>query len=211
MVRAILDGRKTQTRRVIKPQPRHIVRPEDGGSNLMFFSRQGKEVRSQPIDIPDNYPILHSPYGAPGDRLWVREAWYKVPISCSWNGLPSKTSPDLRWSAFYRTGFDRSAPRGCKPSIHMPRWASRITLEVMNIRVQRLQEVCEYEATLEGTPEPTGRPGCYPAPWATYVPGPTTYIESFAKLWDKINEKRGYSWESNPWVWVIQFKRAQSG
>ena len=161
MVRAILDGRKTQTRRVVKPQP-----PPLGG-------------------------FVKNPYGQPGDRLWVRETW----------ALDDKY--------YYRA--DGAVGDRCgkwKPSIHMPRAASRITLEITGVRVERLQEITISDIYAEGAITDEW------LEWRDDVSGvgmpAGSRIENerdvWEKLWDSINGKT-YPWKSNPWVWVIEFKR----
>lgn len=170
MVRAILDGRKTMTRRIIK---RGVVGRMMSGDQILWpyiYDKQGKSV------------AVPCPYGQPGDLLWVREAW--------------KLSP--RGNALYRAdpalGPD-SYEKGWRPSIHMPRWASRINLEVTGVRVERVQDISEDDAIAEGME-------IVPVGTATW-----TNRQSFSILWDKINAKRSHSWDSNPWVWVVEFKR----
>ena len=182
MVRAILDGRKTQTRRVVKPQPYQIetswLRPVPG--------EWWKHLR----------PRL--PYGIPGDRLWVRETW------AEYVDVESGVHDDERFC--YRATDKMMLPVKWRPSIHMPRWASRITLEVTGVRVERLQEISEADARVEGVGRDTNpcdhvRQSCADIGCL----GPT-HRASFCELWDTLNAKRGYSWESNPWVWVVEFK-----
>lgn len=157
MVRAILEGRKTQTRRIAKefdPTPGKM----DG-----ILSRHPHQQGCR--------------YGKPGDRLWVRETW-------GWDDEdPSAVNPRYR-------ATHSSADRWI-PSIHMPRWASRITLKVESVRLERLQDISQKDAYSEGVTinDPDG---CDP-------------VMSFAELWESINGPG--SWEANPWVWVVQFKR----
>ncbi len=183
MVRAILDGRKTMTRRVIKPKPENI---------LTRYSLLGdhfwKDDNLNLDEIPwGNYKPC--PYGQVGDRLWVRETfaldnrlsslvWYKASHNC--NGACIGVTH--KW----------------KPSIFMPRWASRITLEVIGVRVERLQEITEEDAQREGVD------------WYSIenkIEGIGRCQQAFRKLWDSINAQRGYSWKSNPFCWVISFKK----
>ncbi len=181
MIQVILDDRKTQTRRVIKPQ---FLNPtwtgtrwvESGNDNTVHFE-------------------IKCPYGKIGDRLWVRETWcafVKEHIIDS----PYVYKSDMRDAEseecrqeYIRLGY----PYQWKSPIFMPRIASRITLEITDIRVERVQDIPEREIFKEGIT---------PANWA----GCNTDKEILARLWNSINYKRGYSWESNPWVWVIQFK-----
>lgn len=182
MVRAILDGRKTQTRRVVKPQRHAEQWPECG---------------------------CICPYGAPGDRLWVRETWGTLACyDCYPPKVLSLHSFDRGWSeSFLATACD-GAVKKWRPSIHMPRWASRITLEVTGVRVERLQEISEGDAKAEGALWRAGD-GCA---WGWRHDLQNEFVhetakESFAELWDIINGAG--SWEANPWVWVVEFKRLE--
>lgn len=213
MVRAILDGRKTQTRRVIKP-PRwsHYV-----GTEAFEI-----DEHCVPMAVSSKTGCLaeiHNPYGDVGDRLWVREAWARAPdgwliYRANFNvedgfgievvDLPTGKTIPLRWL----------------PSIHMPRAYSRITLEIVDVRLERLQEITEADILAEGTRAPVtvaGEPlytlAAKPFKLTDYVGGdPRTWSgaeylrANFGHLWDSINAKRGYPWASNPWVWVIKFK-----
>jgi hypothetical protein len=214
MVRAILDGRKTQTRRVVKPQPwdnafggngsRPIWgqgRPRClGGNTYAIHARFGSEDK-----------WLRSPYGGDGDRLWVRETW--ADADCMYqshvNDVPGTIGYFADKSAIQ---FNAKSPRQIgaidlaswnwnalkrRPSIFMPRWASRITLEITSIRVERLQEISEADAIAEGVQ-------CDPT-----FPAALTNRTAFGKGWNTLNAKRGYSWESNPWVWVIEFRKME--
>jgi hypothetical protein len=193
MVRAILDGRKTETRRMIKPQPNTEIA-------CLYYQRIGSIFRGymppgEPADVPD----IKCPYGSPGDHLWVRETFQPHPeagVIYPEGCIPSNT-------VCYAADFSKEDYDICKPwrtSIHMPRWASRITLEVVDIRVERVQDI-----TVEGAKAEAAV--CHPG---DYVIGQedrdiTKFL--FGALWDSINKKRGYSWESNPLIWVVQFKR----
>lgn len=188
MVRAILDGSKTMTRRVIKPQPGNVTTgPTPMGSNWMAWGMYGM-VRD-----------LWCPYGQPVDRLWVRETWSQfAPRPKPGDGVPENACIDYRadYSASaLRRGLDSDGdpykPPSWRPSIHMPRWASRINLEVVSVRVERVQDISEDDARAEGISNPLG----------------SLALNIFPSLWDSINLKRGYGWDTNPWVWVIEFKR----
>jgi hypothetical protein len=140
------------------------------------------------------------PYGQPGDRLWVRETW-KPMNDLKGGGIP-------RWGITCGEGCtwkegcpDQSGP--WKPSIFMPRWASRITLEIMDIRVERLQEITEEDALKEGCEREMVADG------SSWGAGLIDAVENFEKLWDSINGKK-YPWSSNPWVWVISFRRSEA-
>lgn len=176
MVRAILEGKKTQTRRVIKPQPDDDCL-NDGG---------------WPITLEQ------CPYGVTGDRLWAREKW------CMTVGQPLSEQEPIRYAA----DFDPASRGPWRPSIHMPRWASRITLEITDIRVQRVQEISEDDAKNEGLRRVTD--GLYTYwrkdEWTKGPAGFSSAVGAFRDLWDSINAKRGHVWDANPWVWAITFK-----
>lgn len=204
MVKAILEGRKTQTRRVVK-------------GYLQDYNNVSKSFLKCEFDFHHKDgvgQIVESPYGKPGDRLWVRETWCENqnPDSDNFGGFEYKADYDLaadliKW----------------KPPIFMPREASRILLEIKDIRVERVQEISQVDAMEEGVfclkkgwvdtmfPEyaevlslwNTGKHGNKPPL------GPTP-IMRFEKLWDSINEPRGYGWNVNPWVWVVEFKMIKS-
>lgn len=206
MVRAILGGSKTQTRRIIKPQPPRIMQAPRGHE----FSVAGH----------DHY----CPYGQPGDRLWVREAYALLadPGSLtSWDGqipderpTPARTQLGHIPTPIYRVDGERPDVKSqlgralrWRPGIHMPRWASRITLEVTGIRVERLQDISEEDAQAEGV-EAAGGFMATGGRWQNYLPdGPSMAMarESFRSLWEKINGPA--SWAANPWVWVVSFRR----
>ncbi len=173
MVKTILEGRKTQTRRVIKPQPSAGVR----------FSP------FVPGQVEDGHGTeMRCPYAV--DRLWARETWGY------WGSIQTP-----EW-VIYRADGDKAGMRWISP-IFMPRWASRITLQVTSIRVEQLQEISERDCCLEM--------GCA-VKWPG--PGPEPYKRNlrglFGKLWDSINAKRGYGWDNNPYVWVVEFERVGS-
>jgi len=181
MVQAILDGRKTQTRRAIKPQPSSGVRKS-------VFVKSG---------IEDGHGREIKPKYQPGDILWVRETWSK----------------DENGEYVYRTNYgtteDDSFPPSMfkwKPSIHMPREAARIFLKVTNVRVERLQDITEEDAIAEGVKDPYEyqSPEYYEQP---NLRGFEINKSAFAGCWDSIYSKRGYGWESNPWVWVVAFEK----
>jgi hypothetical protein len=181
MVRAIFDGRKTQTRRVVSDKI--LDKANDGF-------------------ILDGEWHLWCPYGKVGDRLWVRETWQTdaEQRGLAYRSTDSKLNEDIPW----------------KPSIHMPRWASRLTLEITDIRVERVQDISEEDAKAEGAKMmPWFVPyGCKDEGEHKYVDGleamiknhKAIYRNGFATLWGSINASRGYSWTTNPWVWVVVFK-----
>ncbi|HEJ2021040.1 TPA: hypothetical protein SLV80_001207 [Pseudomonas aeruginosa] len=181
MVRAILDGRKTVTRRIVKPQPslptthwwpsngRGPQWMADGPSEATGGTRQ-------------TWGWKECPFGKPGDRLWVRETF--ADIGCR-----------LTFRADLEDGAHCSVTRWT-PSLHMPRWASRILLEITAVRVERLQDISDDQAIAEGIDtHPTG----------FYGNGCITAGGAFLELWESINGDG--KWAANPWVWVIEFKR----
>lgn len=198
-VRAILEGRKTMTRRVIRPQPIYHIH-----SGALAFADQ----HCHPF-YKSKRGII-SPYGQPGDRLWVRETSHAV------------TRPELYRGrrVFYRADNDSPAdlwPLKWTPSIHMPRWASRINLEITAVRVERLQDISEEDAIAEGiscigctTCDDDGyqnywRDYSHPLKdggWAYSISDPVT---SFSTLWNS-TAKSGEKWDDNPYVWVYEFK-----
>lgn len=219
MVRAILDGRKTQTRRVVKPHPYC-----PGGTFHYVKGRDEPWVFSPKYinDRDGSMLVRKCPYGDHGDRLWVKETWQStVPfrtteyvhgnhyVCDTGRCVPERAMEILAAHAtdpdgvdfYYKEGHvgptkrDDSEGAGdiCwwRPSIYMPRWASRITLEVTGIRVERLQEITLLDAVDEGWHPANGQ-------------GP---VEWYEDLWNAINKKRGFGWATNPWVWVIQFKK----
>lgn len=218
MVRAILKGSKTQTRRIVKPAPPSntvaMGRWQDPGPEPAYwaFMRDGPAEPDHPFGGAE----LHGepwrcPYGQPGDRLWVRETWAIVPRTAyaRSDGVQQTLRPDDDHDAvIYRAGWDRSdSGFRWRPSIHMPRWASRITLEITGVRVERLQDISEADAIAEGI-EPDVQPGDSVPLWRNYRTGNTTASPaySYESLWESINGPG--SWDDNPFVWVVEFKRA---
>jgi hypothetical protein len=201
MVRAILTGTKTQTRRVVIE--RHFT-PATGCA----WDRDWKDVGvvraikehlfGAFLDAFKGVAIgrLLCPYGAPGDRLWVRETFRQG---------------DGSMSVHYAADPDEVSGGPWRPSIFMPRWASRIQLEVMEVRVQRLQKISDDDERAEGVRKLPLQEGVAGAWWTADVSAgidlqSRTSQGAFRKAWDSINGKRA-PWSSNPWVWVISFKR----
>jgi len=211
MVRAILEGKKTQTRRVVNPQP------EKDSFGFWYPSAAHKNGLLYETEDSLKRWLLNSfkcPHGQPGDRLWVRETWCRSGEDLP-DGIIYKTdkfSPLLKMFDDTKAGENAGKlaakyPRDDKwiPSIYMPRWASRLTLEVTRARVERLQDISEGNAMAEGVEQCGGG-------WKNYRPGAdeecwgSTARVSFATLWDSINVKRGFGWDANPWVWVVEFE-----
>lgn len=221
MVKAILDGRKTVTRRVVKPQPPEgCVYRINGNHNKACCFVDGpiddKTIWVRPTARSKDH-LLPCPYGQPGDRLWVRETHgvFGVNTSCTVNvGYKARLSEGKTiadtdggldvievepeqwvWASKY-SDTDR-----WRPSIFMPRWASRITLEILSIDVERLQQITLDGVVAEGI-EPIKSGAHANQYWREET------ISKFSVGWDRINGKReGCSWNSDPWVWVIGFKR----
>jgi len=200
MVRAVLDGRKTQTRRIMKSQPMPSKTRE---GDFWFSCHKALSMVHVSDFIPGNcskLPDAHEyfsmccPFGAVGDRLWVRETFRVHSRATDVATLVYKASEQQSWTQqTHRVPIDKCNKPAVvdtwTPSIHMPRWASRITLEITGVRVERLQDISEADAIAEGG---------------------TTYfnIDWFSGLWAAIYGVE--SWQANPWVWVIEFKREEN-
>jgi hypothetical protein len=201
MVRAILEGRKTVTRRVIKPQP-----PE--GYEWSEEDRLFVDVCGSRLGL-----LRHCQYER-GMALWVRETWralddyngvgntstsaeieYRADSAREWRDIPGEKQEE--W--FYKlTPWVNGRNRFWRPSIFMPRWASRITLEIADVKIERIQDISEEDAKAEGI-------AVWPRTYITkgrWLSGP---VAGFAQLWNSLNEKRGFGWDANPWVWVVAF------
>lgn len=244
MVRAVLDNRKGQTRRVVK-LPEGITEgpwywaPPSGRSEpgyadpgVQYWTKRGNHIDP-------------CPYGQPGDRLWVRETWIYRGSEAHFGG--GKEPSAAAWVKYPADGVERKIPRPVhdhsgvpsqrrqregestwdyheymrrwfqigRPSIHMPRWASRLTLEVTGIRIERLQDITEADAQAEGavfTDFGKDRWGNQHPGWTMEPPAADqvhclgTARYAFANLINKINGPK--TWDANPWVWVVEFRRA---
>ena len=205
MVRALLAGQKTQTRRIVKPQPpveavsAGVIssgNPEANGlwswldsTDIEWASQIGGDFRC--------------PYGLPGDSLWGRETWQLHERFTDVGRVVYAATAGRSWTEAHqdipiaKVGDCRAKPfqQGFRPSIHMPRWASRLTLDVTAVRVERLHDISEVDAEAEGVQEPSLVPilGAF---WSSR--------DGYAKLWEHINGKG--SWAANPWVWVVTFE-----
>ncbi|MEX5490663.1 hypothetical protein ABFV43_17755 [Pseudomonas fulva] len=240
MVRAILEGRKTVTRRPIKPSMR--------GFDVSFELHQQDDGSWRPMHTFDEscmdaqgteHPVI-CPFGKPGDRLWVRETWGVISHDFDQQGnavdwepdRPAQAIREMRFGRGYYSGHVVYAadgpcewagdedgggdPRSAwKPSIHMPRVASRILLEITDVRVERLQGISESQALAEGIVGVDFRPDDGFPICRGYMVGPddgsspleTHASKVFAGLWRSINGPE--SWDANPWVWVVEFKRIE--
>ncbi|HBT6082859.1 TPA: hypothetical protein MCD18_004144 [Klebsiella quasipneumoniae] len=205
MVRAILDGRKTQTRRIMAPQPADDIErgifpdPEAIGWKSSLRHKHGSTTAH------------FCPYGKPGDRIWVRETF--CPVDDTQYGgekwVDYRATP--KFEASHPAGWD-SAPNDAealkwRPSIHMPRWASRILLEITGVRVERLNSIHDVDAMREGIQNLTA---CSHSDFG--IPGVVNAqhpVRAFQLLWESIYGTD--SWSTNPWVWVIEFKRVEGG
>jgi hypothetical protein len=181
MVKAILDNRKTQTRRVITRPEQWMI--EFNGESHTVENKYGESVNL----------LTLCPYGQTGDLLWVRERFYVQPEL--WE--VSRDSQPIHYHADGNT--ECLEDYISKPSIHMPKWAARIWLEITNVGIQRVQDITGSDAKAEGIGEP------YACRSESGYNFEMRY--QFRKFWNSINEKRGYGWDSNPFVWVIEFRR----
>ncbi|MFU3980785.1 hypothetical protein ACM7DR_28685 [Pseudomonas aeruginosa] len=190
MVRAILEGRKTVTRRVVKDTGFYAIDAAIHGNDVALREREALSTRC--------------PYGEPGDRLWVRETW-GLQVRSYGGGAGEfidyrATNPD---AIYCRSSEGREYPVKWKPSIHMHRHSSRILLEITAVRVERLQDISEEQALAEGVrgePCDHARQACSDIGcWGDTAKG------AFGFLWEQLNGAG--AWQANPWVWVVEFKR----
>jgi len=195
MVQAILDGKKTQTRRVVKINGYLITSPKES----LELTKEGLIYHS--FCSMSGY---YKPLCQPGDILWVRETWAKRVYSD--NRYYYKADDNL--GAIFNREGDK-----WRPSIFMPREAARIFLKVTNVRVERLQEITAEDVIREGIKYSDSGP----YHWHVLDTKLNAWInfhfhdEAFKHLWDSLNAKRGYGWDMNPWVWVIEFEATNSG
>jgi hypothetical protein len=213
MVRAILEGRKTVTRRVVTP-----AFPASVTEVLPYADAPYAWMPPLPSGEPWYEQLRECPYGRLGDCLWVREAWAAdaqldaVPPRDLSQGEPIRYTAD---GSVRQMGCSMISQGRGRPSIHMPRWASRILLEITDVRVERLQGISEPQALSEGIVGVDFRPDDGFPICRGYMVGPddgTTPLEThaskaFAGLWRSINGAE--SWNANPWVWVVEFKRIE--
>jgi len=196
MVRALLDGSKTQTRRVVKQ-----LDPAMGACTT------GNDGLPMPVCWAYGGPVLHCPYGKPGDSIWVRETWYCDHFEVQKG--PYLEVPEAHELLVYRADNERpyeAEQPVWRPSIHMPRWASRILLEIVSVRVERLQDISDADIVAEGIDmaalaESQDRFDIVCK--GTGADGRATERTTWRDLW----ESTGGDWEANPWCWAITFKR----
>lgn len=211
MVRAILDGHKTHTRRPVKPQPELTKNSGFSWNGAVYGSGSNDHETNR------NFAHIKCPHGKPGDRIWVRETWWQAGQSYArypdddeygWYGsrrvlFAADGNPPNEPNDHYPNGlgggkFSAAKPSHLwrkRPSIHMPRWASRILLEITDVRVERLQAITLGDICKEI--------GC-----GLYDFHPATYgFQVWEELWESIYGEG--SWQANPWVWVIEFKRIE--
>ncbi|NLC23360.1 MAG: hypothetical protein GX776_02645 [Oxalobacter sp.] len=211
MVRAILDGRKTQTRRIDKCMAKFL--PVSTPDLSMLSTSKSGEKRLCATWYADNgkFTANWCPYGKRGDRLWVRETWAWYPAEYDILNVMYRSTAGDYDSAQFKELFER-----WRPSIHMPRWASRILLKITDIRVERLQDISGEDAFAEGMQIPVSNDK-HPLLRLTGKISPGKFCDKhpnewdlndyarfeYANLWEKLNGTG--SWEANPWVWVIEF------
>lgn len=217
MVKAILAGRKSVTRRVLSPQPTAPLRPalnlvtgetcwlhddtayQPPDCGVLEYRRPDGASYTRPLGVP-RVKSWRPPW-AVGDRLWVRETFC---VGANGNAIhraglkliAESVTSDLQTWELPDGRPVHTTRQDWRPSIHMPRWASRLTLEVVSVRPERLHDITEDDARAEGvTPEPIDA-RC-----------PPSHLNAFVNLWTALNAKRGFGWSENPWVWVIGFRR----
>lgn len=188
MVRALLDGTKTQTRRVVKGFTEKQMRPFTRPNGTQWLTSHDRD----PLGL-----LVTSPYGYPGDRLWVRETWaYRGGDEYLYQQEPQCVQYRATDQYAYSLTGEPRGDRRWRPSIHMPRWASRLTLTITDVRVERLQGISTGDAIAEGC----SGSGSTHDPDDFHDP-----VGQYRELWDSLNAARGYGWDANPWVWVVSF------
>lgn len=221
LVRAILEGRKTQTRRLVKPQP-----PAEGWNPVVgrynpTIIRRGMEAPGPEVFGASDEDIGRvCPYGETGGRLWVREAWMHLPVEEAGHlrnlGMALNPSTPFEGVVYradcYEPAFTKLAEAGrrWKPSIHLARRDARLLLDVVNVRVERLQDITAEDAIAEGLEQVPGIGEEWTPTWRGAPPSNSFEDprRAFETLWDGINGARpGASWNGNPWVWAVTFKR----
>ncbi|EMR3149118.1 TPA: hypothetical protein L7182_002641 [Klebsiella pneumoniae] len=197
MVRALLDGRKTQTRRIVKGTDGAVKFCKEwniNGEEVFVVLGEKDHTGMNPV-----LGVISCPFGAVGDRIWVREAFRVHSRATDVATLVYKASERNSWTEQTRrvpvaVCNKPATPEKWTPSLHMPRWASRILLEITGVRVERLRSMSQDDARAEGV---------------IAASGPMEAGLAFRELWDSIYGEE--SWKANPWVWVIEFKRVEGG
>ncbi|MCD2482085.1 hypothetical protein LRN34_15045 [Enterobacter kobei] len=228
MVRAILDGRKTQTRRVMKVQPSDGFHPTHNGYDLdlnanwytpSVVDKNGylQPAKKDVFGVADENEGFTCPFGAVGDHIWVRETFQGPLVSEElfeeYSAYPEKFE-NPEYCEYAADGgprpeycdLDDNLRHGWRPSIHMPRWASRLTLEITSVRVERLNGISETDAEAEGIDMEAlfDAQDCYDCIADHNMTGRPTATGAFKYLWESIYGEE--NWQANPWVWVIEFK-----
>ena len=223
LIPATLEGRKTQARVTIEPQP-YYPEPEktDNGLYIDAYNKTNEWVwwgKDNRIYGKDSY---YCPFGVVGDRLWVPEVWCPVDDTefgedkwVDYRATPRYAEPGVSHPAGWENAPNDLEALHWRSPVVMPRWASRILREITNVRVERLQDISEADAVAEGIeildttlggeniyPDYSNKPGEW---WRRYCQTKDP-IKSFASLWDSIYAKRGHPWVKNDWVWVVEFK-----
>lgn len=201
MVRALLDGRKTQTRRVVKPQPEALgtCGPGLGGAPAIYWTSprydNGDGVHYFHTDEQRARELMVSacPYGVPGDRLWVKESLLCAPWQHRHDAITYAADHAFAWDADEPATWVWS--RCGLSSLFMPRGLSRLTLTITDVRVERVQDINDDDAIAEGIPDYPDFKGDCP-------------VDDYRELWDSLNAARGYGWDANPWVWALTFSVA---
>ena len=201
MIRAILDGKKTQTRRVVKSKAKNmqaggqvcVKRNPDGDHWYKEYVWSVRDAGGVWNDYTEAQMLARCPYGKPGDRLWARETWQHEDGSCSDHKCGQPTH------IYHKATESFPESMRWKPSIFMPRWACRLELEITGVRVERVKDISHEDAVAEG---------CYRIePCEAYPHGNSWGRSGYAALWESINGPGVYGWTANPYVWVVEFER----
>jgi hypothetical protein len=207
MVRATMKDRKTNTRRILRPQPVVFADHMEWRCKKAWYTT--RNVHWNPIDnaFRDAIECGGCPHGQPGDRLWVKENWrvrgphtdrYKpVDIAANCSHFEIAYEADIAWN--------KDTYGKLRPSIFLPRSLSRITIEITDVKVERVQDITERDALAEGVAIDKGN--AYHVAGHDGVWAHATARGCFETLWDSLNKARGFGWETNPWVWCLTFRR----
>jgi hypothetical protein len=221
MVRAILNGQKTQTRRVVKPQPNQEF---VGPSMHWRYLGDGERMVAR-----DWKPIVRCPYGKPGDRLWVRET-HQFVEAYDGPGVCYRADDQIRACVYAEDDWEcLRTPVGVgkvlhdfgdhpwRPSIFMPRWASRLTLEITGVRVERLRDISPEDCLAEGIvyegfdqADPTHPVARRMGPEQLVAFRNAALRDQYRILWDSLNGAGLHPWSFNPWVWVVEFRKVEA-